>query len=746
MQALGALIEGIGRVLDALHDVAVDFERATAAAPDAAELAQFATTLVERLIGSVIVKCLEIEHPLLRRILSLLTVVELQTATVQVGSDQVEVVRRRLHVDRFSRLISDPLSVLQEGYGWGDSDFDGKQLMSNVRDLFDVLLPLAVTRDEDQDGPADLDFFGVLVRTATAATPPGLEASVFVSVPGPLDFTLAQLSDTLRCALQAQGTLSAGLAVRLLPPARLEVADGETAAGTVTLGLRSHSQDPSLPILVLGEPGGSRLQAVSISAGLVGDLVWDAVASKASADIGFETNFVQGQLIIDLSEADGFLRNVLPKDGIQAKLDFGLSWSAEHGFTFRGAVGLTATFPVGLSFAGLEIPTVRFALTADGSELRADLSAGVGLSIGSFAVLVDGVGLSALATFPSSGGNLGVFDLRFAFLPPGSIGLTVHGGDLAGGGFIHIDQASGRYSGMLQLQLRARSGSPRSGCSTPGCPGGQGGYALLLALRATFPAIQIGFGFALTGVGGLLALNRRVDVDALRGRLAAGTAGRILAPQDPVRNAPALLADLDAVFPVAPGITVVGPTVQLLWAGLVHLDVGVFIELPGPARVVLLGSAHAEIERDGRAYLSIRVDIVGVVDLRAETAAFDAVLIDSHLMGMLDLTGGAAFRLSWGAQPYAVLSLGGFNPAYDPEPLSFPATLTRIAMVHGTPSDELYLRFEGYFAITSNTLQFGASVEADDPVRPFHRARLGGFRCADPVQSRSISSSTSARR
>jgi hypothetical protein len=33
-------------------------------------------------------------------------------------------------------------------------------------------------------------------------------------------------------------------------------------------------------------------------------------------------------------------------------------------------------------------------------------------------------------------------------------------------------------------------------------------------------------------------------------------------------------------------------------------------------------------------------------------------------------------------------------------------------MVHGKPSDEVYLRFEGYFAITSNTLQFGAAVEA----------------------------------
>ena len=233
-----------------------------------------------------------------------------------------------------------------------------------------------------------------------------------------------------------------------------------------------------------------------------------------------------------------------------------------------------------------------------------------------------------------------------------------------------------------------------------------------MALEATFPAIQIGFGFALTGVGGLLALNRRVDVDALRSRLAAGTAGRILAPQDPIRNAPALLADLDAVFPVAPGVTVVGPTAQLVWAELVHLDIGVFIELPGPARIVLLGSAYAEISSDGRTYLSIRVDIVGVVDLRGETAAFDAALVDSHLLGMLDLTGGAAFRLSWGAQPYAVLTLGGFNPSYNPEPLSFPASLTRIAMVHGKPSDEVYLRFEGYFAITSNTLQFGASVEA----------------------------------
>ena len=418
--------------------------------------------------------------------------------------------------------------------------------------------------------------------------------------------------------------------------------------------------------------------------------------------------------VLAAKDLDGFLSEVIGGRDATVAIPLRIQWSHRSGLSFAGGPGFTVTQTVALQLGPVTVDALSLALrttteAGHAPDLIIEAGASLGTAIGPFAVSVSNTGIQLTVTFQD--GNAGPFDVAVGYKAPTGVGLAVDAGIIAGGGFIRRDPASGRYSGVLDLRA-GQVDITALGLLDTKLPAGHSGYALLLALRATFPAIQIGFGFALTGVGGLLALNRRVDVDALRSRLAAGTAGRILAPQDPIRNAPALLADLDAVFPVAPGITVVGPTVQLLWAGLVHLDVGVFIELPGPARVVLLGSAHAEIERDGRAYLSIRVDIVGVVDLRAETAAFDAVLIDSHLMGMLDLTGGAAFRLSWGAQPYAVLSLGGFNPAYDPEPLSFPATLTRIAMVHGTPSDELYLRFEGYFAITSNTLQFGASVEA----------------------------------
>ena len=66
---------------------------------------------------------------------------------------------------------------------------------------------------------------------------------------------------------------------------------------------------------------------------------------------------------------------------------------------------------------------------------------------------------------------------------------------------------------------------------------------------------------------------------------------------------------------------------------MVTFDIGVFFEFPGPRRVVLLGSAGPRSKTQRRrAYLQIRVDILGEVDVQKQTAAFDAVLIDSLLI------------------------------------------------------------------------------------------------------------------
>src|SRR5262249_2530342 len=161
----------------------------------------------------------------------------------------------------------------------------------------------------------------------------------------------------------------------------------------------------------------------------------------------------------------------------------------------------------------------------------------------------------------------------------------------------------------------------------------------------------------LTGVGGLVGLNRRADVDVLRERLAAGNAGNVLFCDDPVRNAPGLLGDLAAFFPPNPSSFVVGPTLQIGWlAPLVRFALVLIIVLPGPSRIVIIGSARLIIGIDETlALLYIRVDILGSIDFEKKLIAFDAQLVGSQALGIFRLTGGSAFRLGYGEQTYVLL-------------------------------------------------------------------------------------------
>src|SRR5262245_33405820 len=141
-QALADLLDRIRLLLLAVHGVADALRVATAGSPDAAQLADFAATFAERLLGAALVDHLDAEHPFLRRVLSLLTIVEMDTV-LPPGSDVVPVTRRRFHPERAPRWISDPLGVLRDGYGWGADTFDGRTLFGNVADVSAWCLPLS---------------------------------------------------------------------------------------------------------------------------------------------------------------------------------------------------------------------------------------------------------------------------------------------------------------------------------------------------------------------------------------------------------------------------------------------------------------------------------------------------------------------------------------------------------------------------------------------------------------------------
>ncbi|MCL8015885.1 DUF6603 domain-containing protein [Streptomyces sp. AS02] len=614
--------------------------------------------------------------------------------------------RRRLRLDRLPVLLTRPEEYARDALGWSPHGVDEVRFLDRIR-LF---------LDEGFGWPA-------LLLTAPG-TPAVLEAGLFEmhlidpDADPKLDVSLrfrgaAQVSRSLplrgawSVTTDAAGQFQVGLSARVTPPFQVQLRPPQGSLSvSFAVGLLGARQDPA--IVLLGQAGGTRLEARTVTLRFTGTATGDS-GSAPEFQPGIAAEVTGGRLVLGLGGADSFLGAFLPGT-LEGAADLAADWNPRDGLTVRAGAALEISIPLTVRLGPASLDRLDIGLGIDQDVLSVAARISAGIALGPFAAAVDGVGAAVVITLGQ--GNLGPANLGLRFLPPRGIGMRVEAGPVTGGGFIEFDEPAGRYSGVLQLKI-STFGITALGILDTKLPAGLPGFALLILLRAEFPAIQLGFGIALNGVGGLLGLNRRVDVDALRQSFAAGTVGRILAPEDPVRNAPLLLRELGTVFPVTPGVTVVGPTVQLSWASLVRFDLGIIIELPGPSRIVLLGSARAAIENPSGEgpYLQIRLDILGVLDFARKSLEFDAVLVDSQLLEVFELTGGAAFRLSWGDQPSLVLSIGGFHPAYDPAPLAFPGSLTRVAMSRGRPTDELYLRFEAYFALTTNTVQFGAAVQ-----------------------------------
>jgi hypothetical protein len=113
---------------------------------------------------------------------------------------------------------------------------------------------------------------------------------------------------------------------------------------------------------------------------------------------------------------------------------------------------------------------------------------------------------------------------------------------------------------------------------------------MLIIITAEFtPAFQLGYGFTLNAVGGLLGLNRTMLLDVLRESVRTGAVTSIMFPQNVIANATRIISDLKAIFPPADGVFLIGPMGKIGWGTptLISLSLGLIIEIPG--NIAILG-------------------------------------------------------------------------------------------------------------------------------------------------------------
>jgi hypothetical protein len=611
------------------------------------------------------------------------------------------------HFDRIRGWLENATAQLQSLYGWGDAAFDGNQLLAMLEQLL-ARLGVPIFRDTSVVPPA-LDAVLIEFQPRTTVNPRGL----VVRSRAEITSGVVELAEAdWKLGVNLGFTIPSGTEVLVQPNWQLTVKppDGTTMSGDVrwTGGIE---RDSTHPLLIIGQVGGTRIEATAISARAGATLTWDGAAGVARATPAAELELRGARFVLGIGAGGALLTTLIPKDAVHAALDLGLGWS-EGRLYLRGSAALQATFPVGLSLGPVELQSLTIGLAPGaGAAMPVELSATVQTTLGPLSMLIERVGLVAKFDFPpGNGGNLGPLDLALAFKAPTGIGLALDAGPVSGGGYLALDPNGQRYAGVLQLKITFISAVAFGIYEQVE---GRPAFVAVLGVRFS-PGIQLGLGFALTGVGGLVGLNRRANTDMLRERLASGAAGNVLFCEDPVRNAPAILGDLAAFFPPAAGGFLVGPTLQISWLSpIIRLDIGILLEFPGPSKIVILGTVRAVIGAgDALALLYLRMDVLGVLDFAQRLVSIDAALVASHALGAFRLTGGMAFRLAYGDNPYVLLSIGGFHPRFDPGPLNIPRLARVGASLDVAVVARLYVRLELYTAFTSNTLQAGAKVEA----------------------------------
>lgn len=656
--------------------------------------------------------------------------------------------------DRISTLLGNP-SVLLQGLGWGTGGFNAtlmlllvgqvlRPLASNVhlrrlpRRVEERLRGVAAPEADIEPLPQllvsfvkgldwsalDVGFTAFGLRpSAPGATDAGIGIAPLVRRTKERSFALAK---RLGLSLDTDLDVQSGVVVALRPGRAPTIQTGVTsgaaigpAAGHLLFRLAYQPRDGE-SIALLRLPSGTRLEGreVAVSAG-----VRSVSASVSEFVVELELKGVRFVLSID--EGSALLTTLIPKDAVRADFDLAIGWAAGRAY-LRGSADLQTSFPVNLSIGPVDLQSVTVGLAPNAGKLPIEVSATLETTLGPLTLTIERVGLTAAFDFPGdASGNLGPLNVDLGFKVPTGIGLALDAGPITGGGFLSLDPTGQRYGGVLQLKL------PIASVVAFGIyeqVQGQASFVAVLGIRFN-PGVQLSFGFALTGVGGLVGLNRRANVDVLRDRLASGAAGNVLFCEDPVKNAPTILGDLAAFFPAASNGFLVGPTLQISWLSpIVRLDIGILIEFPGPSKIIILGSIRAIIGLgDSLALLFLRMDVLGIIDFEQQLISIDAALVNSHALGIIRLTGGMAFRLSYGNNPYILMSVGGFHPRFDPGPLNIPRLARIGASLDVSVLVKIYVRVELYVAFTSNTLQVGSRVEAGMDIGPLGVHGYYGF-------------------
>ncbi|MDJ0628351.1 MAG: hypothetical protein QNJ44_08845 [Rhodobacter sp.] len=703
-----ALVAALILFVDALKSFVVQLRTlsGTLAGAERAAYDAFIETLPGRTIEHVAATVLSNELPRLGFLLRLLGLMEVTVVPEDPATGRPSHVRRSLHLGRIKDLVSDPAAHFTTVYGWGTDGFDPYPIFDAVTGFYRGQTAIEAGRIGND---AFLKYRPWRLERDSTAMPPGLlldisaDASLEASERVPIDANWGT-------AFDAELKLAGGVRVRLRPPFDLTL-EPKTGTASGAASVTVDRNPDSAPVTIIG--GNDLVGLTAKNIGISAELTVGASTSGAvSIDPGILAQLEGLTLSLGSENSDSFLASLLADADIEGQFDLGLGWTLSGGLTVRAAGGLEIAIPMhqDLGVARFETLYLILKIRDDGS-FGLETSASITGTLGPLSASVERIGVEVRLAFSDSGdATFGPLELSLAFKPPNGVGLALDAGVVKGGGYLYLDYEKGEYAGALELVFSGFLEVKAIGLITTRMPDGSDGFSLLIIITAEFGTpIQLGFGFTLIGVGGLLGLNRTMRLEDLAEGVRTGAIQSIMFPNDVVANAPRIISDMRRFFPPEQGTFLIGPMAKIGWGTptLISASLGVIVEVP-PGNIAILGVLKCALPDEDTPLLLLQIKFIGALEVDKSRLWFFASLYESRVL-FITLDGEMGLLIAWGSQSNFVLSVGGFHPRFTAPALPFPQP-RRIAISILNESFAR-IRVEGYFAVTSNTAQFGARVE-----------------------------------
>ena len=435
------------------------------------------------------------------------------------------------------------------------------------------------------------------------------------------------------------------------------------------------------------------------------------VGYKKGFDFGYLGKLDTLVFTLKLRELNDFFKMILSND-IEIEVGtLSLGLSLKDGFDINGQFKVRIPINVNIDLSVIKFSNLVIELgSGDMRNIMAQLLTNFTVDFQGIALSFIEMGFGMDVNYMKPDGTLGELDLSPHFQFPSGISIAINLAAVKGVGIIKWNQEKEEFFGAVSLNIMDICGASMMILFNMKLPDGEEGFSFMGALSVFFTSgIQIGMGFAITAIGGSVGINRRIDIETLQKAVRDGSLGTVLFVQELEKNIDTVINNISSYYPIQKDQFFFGFLAQITWGTVLKIDAGLFIQAPNPVVIILAGALHVSISDEAENLIAIHVYFIGGIDF-SKGLFFDASLVDSQIVG-LKLEGDMALRLYWtGAQKGFILSAGGFHPQFTPATGFNLGKMKRLA-IRLNYGDLLNISLETYFAVTSNTVQFGADLQ-----------------------------------